>query len=63
MQYESENPIFGVSLGFCPKNLGEVIDEHVEKFHQVILAMEKRYQGKWTSSMLAEYCWTLKRVA
>jgi len=25
------------------------------------LAMEKRYQGKWTSSMLADYCWTLKR--
>ena len=22
--------------------------------------MEKRYQGKWTSSMLANYCWTLK---
>ena len=23
--------------------------------------MEKRYQVKWTSSMLADYCWTLKR--
>ena len=22
--------------------------------------MEKRYQGKWTSSILADYCWTLK---
>jgi len=21
--------------------------------------MEKRYTGKWTSSMLADYCWTL----
>jgi len=25
------------------------------------MAMEMRYQGKWTSSMLADYCWTLKR--
>jgi len=23
--------------------------------------MEKRYQGKGTSSMLADYCWTVKR--
>jgi len=61
MQYESENPHFGVPLGFFPENLGEVIDEHVKKFHQDILAMEKRYQGKWTSTMLAYYCWTLMR--
>jgi len=25
------------------------------------MAMEKRYQGKWISSMLAGYCWALKR--
>jgi len=63
MQYESENPLFGVPLGFFfPENLGEVSDEHGERFHQDISAMEKRYQGKWTSSMLADYCcWTLKR--
>jgi hypothetical protein len=23
--------------------------------------MEKRYQGKWSLSMLADNCWTLKR--
>jgi hypothetical protein len=23
--------------------------------------MEKQYQGKWSLSMLADYCWTLKR--
>jgi hypothetical protein len=23
--------------------------------------MEKRYQGKWSLSTLADYCWTLKR--
>jgi hypothetical protein len=24
------------------------------------MTVEKWYQGKWTSSMLADYCWTLK---
>jgi len=43
------------------RNLGEVSDEHGESFHQDIMTMEKQYQGKWTSSMLADYCWTLKR--
>jgi len=48
-------------LHFFPENLGLVTDEHGESFHQDIMVMEKRYQGKWTSSMLAGYCWTLKR--
>ena len=48
-------------LDFFPENLSEVGDEHGERFQQDILAMEKRHQGKWTSSMLADYCWTLKR--
>jgi len=48
-------------LDFFRENLGEVSDEHSERFHQDILAMEKRYQDKWTSSMLADYCWTMKR--
>ena len=47
---------------FSPENLGEVSDEHGERFHQDILAMEKRYQGKWTSGILADYCWALKRA-
>jgi len=48
-------------LDFFRENLGEVSDEHGEKFHQDILVKEKWYQEKWTSSMLADYCWTLKR--
>jgi len=48
-------------LDCFPENLGEVSDEHGERFRQDILALEKRYQGKWTSSMLADYCWSLKR--
>ena len=49
-----------MTLGFFLSNLGEVSDETGEKFHQDIMTVEKRYQGKWTSSMLADYCWTLK---
>jgi hypothetical protein len=60
MQYESKNPLFGVPLGFFQENLGEVSDVHGERFHQDILAIEKRYQGKWISSTLADYCWTVK---
>jgi hypothetical protein len=48
-------------LNFFPDNLGAVSDEHGERFHQDITSMEKRYQGKWSPSMLADYCWTLKR--
>jgi hypothetical protein len=48
-------------LDFYPENLGAVSDEHGERFHQDIYNMEKRYRGKWSLSMLADYCWTLKR--
>jgi len=46
---------------FFPENLAEVSDEHGERFHQVCLGMENRYQGKWASSIFAEYCSTRKR--
>jgi hypothetical protein len=48
-------------LEFFPENLGEVGDEKDERFKQNIMATEKRYQGKWASSMLVDYCWKLKR--
>ena len=48
-------------LDFFPTNLGAVSDEHGERFHQDIATMEKRYQGNWNPSMLADYCWTLQR--
>jgi hypothetical protein len=56
MHYESENPLTGITLGFFPENLGEISDKHSEKFHQDIMALVKWCQGKWTSSMLADYC-------
>ena len=43
-------------LDFLPENLGDVSDEHGERFHQDIVTMEKRYQGKFKPSMLADYC-------
>jgi hypothetical protein len=48
-------------LDFFSENLGAVSDEHGERFHQDIYNMEKRYQGKWSLSMLSDYCWTLQR--
>ncbi|KZC14158.1 hypothetical protein WN55_06561 [Dufourea novaeangliae] len=46
-------------LDFFPRNLSHVSDEHGERFHHDISKMEKRYQGKDLSAMLADYCWTL----
>jgi hypothetical protein len=46
-------------IDFFPENLGAVSDEHGERFHQDISNMEKRYQCKWSLSMLVDYCWTL----
>jgi hypothetical protein len=48
-------------LDFFPENLGAVSDEHGERFRQEISNIRKRYQGKWSLSMLADYCCTLKR--
>ena len=44
-----------------PKNLGDVSDQQGEHFHQDISDMEVRYQGCWNATMLADYCWSIKR--
>ncbi|KAK2578077.1 hypothetical protein KPH14_001025 [Odynerus spinipes] len=44
-------------LDFFPKNLGDVSDEHGERFHQDINVLEQRYAGKRNASLLADYCW------
>jgi len=46
-------------LDFFLENCGSVSDEQGECFHQDIAAMGGRYKGKWSASMLADYCWTL----
>jgi hypothetical protein len=44
-----------------PENLGAVSEEQGERFYQDIKEMERRYQGRWSGSMMADYCWMLKR--
>lgn len=44
-----------------PQNLGAVSDEQGEHFHQDLMTMEERYQGRWDETMLADYCWSIKR--
>lgn len=48
-------------LDYFPDNLGDVSEEQGERFHQDIKLMEKRYQGRWNSNMMGDYCWSLHR--
>ena len=48
-------------LDYFPENLGAFSEEQGERFHQDIKVMEKRYQGRWNISMIADYCWSLMR--
>ena len=48
-------------LARFPENLGVVSDEQGKRFHQDISNMEVRYQGCWDATMLADYCWSIKR--
>ena len=41
--------------------IGNFSEEQGEWLHQDIRVMEERYQGRWDASMLADYCWCLKR--
>ena len=46
-------------MDFFHERLSDVSDEHVERFHQDITVIEKRYKGRWSQSMLADNCWKL----
>ena len=46
-------------LDFFRDNLGNVSEEHGERFHQDIQVMEKRYQGRWDEAMMGDYVWNL----
>ncbi|GBM33335.1 hypothetical protein AVEN_179681-1 [Araneus ventricosus] len=48
-------------LEYFPENSGAVSEEQGERFHQDIKEIERRYQGKWNVSMIADYCWMLQR--
>ena len=48
-------------LDYFPENLGDVSEKQGERFHQDIRTKEERYQGRWDSHMMTDYCWTLIR--
>lgn len=43
------------------ENLEDYSDEQGERFHQDIKEMERRYQGRSNTNMMADFCWMLKR--
>ena len=52
---------FQSHLDYFSENLEKFSQGQGERFHQDLKAMEKRYKGKWNTSMIADYCWCLKR--
>ena len=46
-------------LDFFSENMGAVSDEYGERFHQDIAAIDKRFKGKWSENVLADYYWNL----
>jgi hypothetical protein len=44
---------------FLHGNMGAASDEHGQRLLQDISQIEKRYSGKCSPKMLADYCWSL----
>lgn len=44
-----------------PTNCGDYSDEQGERFHQTMKDMEHWYQGRWDPSMMADFCWMIKK--
>lgn len=61
MSHVIETTRFTFVANYLHQDLRAVSDEHGEKFHQDIQAMEIRYQGFWNGSMTADSCWILYR--
>ncbi|CAK9820022.1 hypothetical protein ANTQUA_LOCUS10411 [Anthophora quadrimaculata] len=49
-------------LNFFPENLGNVSDEHGERFHQEMKTIERRYQGFWDKRMMGDYTVCNKKI-
>ena len=52
---------FNSHLDQFPQNLADVSDKQGERFHQDLMIMKERYQGRWDNHMMADYCWSIKR--
>ncbi|KAL4709024.1 hypothetical protein ACJJTC_005885 [Scirpophaga incertulas] len=48
-------------IEYFPENVGAYSEEQGKRFHQDVRDIERRYQGRWDVSMLADFCWMLKR--
>ena len=44
-----------------PSNPKAVSDEQGERFHQDLMTMENRCQGRWDRNIMAVYCWSINR--
>jgi hypothetical protein len=43
-------------LDFFLENMATVNNEYGKRLHQDVSQLEKRYGGKWSPNMLADYC-------
>ena len=48
-------------LNQFPENFGKPSVEQGERFHQDVKNMEERYEGRWDSHMMADYCCNLQQ--
>jgi hypothetical protein len=51
-----KNHFLNSHLDYFPENLGAVIGQQGERFHQEIKEMETRYQGQWNVNTMRDYC-------
>jgi hypothetical protein len=50
-------------LDYFPENLGDFSEVQGKRFHQDVKEKERRYQGRWDVSTMADYYWPIKREA
>ena len=60
-QYVFKDPFSAFPSGLFAENCGALSQDHGTRFDHDISAKEKKYQCKWMSSMLEDYCWTVTR--
>ena len=53
--------LFNSHANNFPENLEAMNEEREERFNHDIKAIEKRYQRRWNTNMMADYRWCLKR--
>ena len=49
-----------IMVHFIKSHLNE-FDKYGERFHQDTKVMEERYQGRWNTHRMANYCWSIQR--